>query len=52
MLLLLYGSLGDSSVYARSLGLNVNLMWGAILLLFGIVMAAAALRRAREKDRR
>jgi hypothetical protein len=33
-----YGVLGDAAVYQRSLGYNVNLWWGAVLLLFGIVM--------------
>lgn len=52
VLLLLYGWLGDMAVYARSLGVNVNLIWGSVLLVFGIVMAAAALMAARQKDRR
>ncbi|HVY91451.1 MAG TPA: hypothetical protein VHA14_01835 [Bryobacteraceae bacterium] len=52
VLLMLYGWLGDASVYSRSLDVNVNLIWGSVLLLFGIVMAAAALMGARQKDRR
>jgi hypothetical protein len=27
-----YGVLGDQSIYARSLGINVNLMWGLVML--------------------
>lgn len=41
-----YGVLSDPSIYARSLGLNVNLWWGAVLLVSGLVMVALA-RRAR-----
>jgi hypothetical protein len=36
--LVVYGALADPAVYARSLGLNVNLTWGFVLLLFGAVM--------------
>jgi hypothetical protein len=37
-LLALYGVLGDKAQYARSLGLNVNLIWGVVLLVFGLCM--------------
>lgn len=37
-ILVLYGLLGDKSIYQRSLGINVNLGWGAVLLCFGVVM--------------
>ena len=40
-LLVLYGLVSDPSIYAaHSLGLNVNLGWGLILALFGLVMLA------------
>lgn len=38
VLLTLYGALGDKAQYARSLGLNVNLIWGVVLLIFGLCM--------------
>jgi hypothetical protein len=37
-LLVAYGLLADSSIYERSLGINVNLGWGGVLLVFGAVM--------------
>ena len=38
-LLVGYGLLtAGSDVYQRSLGLNVNLVWGAVLLVFGLGM--------------
>jgi hypothetical protein len=40
LLLALYGILGDSNIYQRSLGINVNLGWGVVLLAFGLIMAA------------
>lgn len=33
-----YGIFGPHNVYARSLGYNVNLDWGVVLLVFGAVM--------------
>jgi hypothetical protein len=38
VLLIGYGALGDGSIYARSLGVNINLWWGIIMLAFGLVM--------------
>lgn len=35
-----------SSIYTRSLGLNVNLGWGAVLLVFGLGMSWLARRKA------
>ncbi len=41
-MLALFGALGPKSIYARSLGVNVNLIWGIVLLLFGIAMFIGA----------
>lgn len=38
LLLVVYGLFSDKSIYQRSLGLNVNLWWGAAMLVFGVVM--------------
>jgi hypothetical protein len=48
-LLALYGVLGDKLQYARSLGVNVNLIWGVVLLIFGLCML---LIRGRERKNR
>jgi hypothetical protein len=34
LLLAGYGLLGDRSVYERSLGININLIWGTVLIVF------------------
>jgi hypothetical protein len=39
-----YGLVADPAIYARSLGLNVNLWWGAVLLVFGATMLALGRR--------
>jgi len=42
-----YGVLGDQSIYARSLGINVNLIWGAVMIVFGAALLILAARHAR-----
>jgi hypothetical protein len=37
LLLTGFGLLSDKAIYARSLGENVNLEWGAVILVFGLV---------------
>ncbi len=38
VILTAYGIFGDSSHYQQSLDLNINLVWGIVLLAFGLVM--------------
>lgn len=38
LLLAGFGLLGDKAIYHRSLGMNVNLWWGMVMLTFGVVM--------------
>ena len=45
LLLVLYGLLGGTAEYSRSLGINVNLWWGLIMLIFGGLMFSAAHRK-------
>jgi len=40
-----YGLLGDKSIYSRSLGINLNLDWGLVLLVFGIVLLVMGARK-------
>jgi hypothetical protein len=43
-----FGLVSDARIYAEhSLGINVNLGWGIVLLLFGVLMLALALRGRR-----
>jgi len=44
VILALFGLLGDKQIYARSLGVNINLDAGVGLLAFGIVMLLLAWR--------
>ena len=37
-----YGLVSDRAIYERSLGINVNLWWGLVALVFGLVMLGIA----------
>jgi hypothetical protein len=49
VMLTIFGLLSDRAIYQRSLGINVNLWWGLVLLVFGLVMLAFALRAERRR---
>jgi hypothetical protein len=49
VVLAVYGLVSDADIYAQSLGMNVNLIWGSVLIVFGLVMIALA--RAGRKTR-
>jgi hypothetical protein len=38
ILLVIYGFTSDPAIYTKSLGMNINLQWGALMLAFGLVM--------------
>lgn len=44
-----YGLASDPSLYVRSLGINVNLWWGLVLLAFGLAMLGL---HARDRGRK
>jgi len=45
-LLVIYGAATGSNaeMYQHSLGKNINLIWGAVLLVFGVLMLLGAAR--------
>ena len=45
-----FGLLSDPSIYQRSLGLNVNLRWGMVMLAFGIAMILFGRRAGKSSD--
>ena len=44
VLLIAYGVLSDPAIYQRSLGININLEWGIVMLVFGGIMLALGRR--------
>ena len=49
VILIAYGLVSDRAIYQRSLGINVNLWWGLVLLVFGLVMLGLAYRSYRTR---
>lgn len=47
LILVVFGFGSDSAIYARSLGINLNLYWGLMLFVFGGIMLWLGLRRKR-----
>jgi hypothetical protein len=47
VILTIYGFLSNPAIYGRSLGINVNLVWGLALLAFGIGMLLLGMCRGR-----
>jgi len=52
LLLTIFGfaTKGDTEMYQRSLDININLIWGIILLLFGGFMLVMAMRKKDDAD--
>ena len=44
-----YGIVGDKSIYTRSLGINVNAIWGGAMIVFAAVLLLLASRHARAR---
>lgn len=51
LLLVGYGiaTAGDAARYQRSLSVNINLWWGAVLLVFGLLLLGLTLARRRPR---
>jgi hypothetical protein len=43
-----FGVVSDKKIYERSLGININLWWGLVMLAFGASMLLLARRASRK----
>ena len=41
---------GDAALYERSLGVNLNLLWGGIMVVFGAIMLFVGKRKKWQDD--
>ena len=50
-LLVIYGAAthSDTALYQRSLGININIVWGIVLLIFGVLMVLGAVMGKKEQ---
>lgn len=39
-----------SAIYERSMGVNINLIWGVVMLVFGLIMFVAGRRQKWQDD--
>jgi hypothetical protein len=42
--LIIYGAVADLPTFVNSLGVNIDVWWGAAMLLFGLLMGTLAFR--------
>ena len=49
-LLVIFGAAtnSDTEMYAHSLGININVKWGIVLLVFGVLMVLGAVMGKKE----
>ena len=49
-LLVIFGAATNSNtaMYAHSLGMNINVIWGIVLLVFGVLMVLGAIMGKKE----
>ena len=50
LLLAGYGWVSSKVLYERSLGINVNLEWGVVMLVFGVIMVVLGRRGSKNAD--
>ncbi|TLZ36327.1 MAG: hypothetical protein E6K24_06755 [Gammaproteobacteria bacterium] len=50
LLLTGFGLLSDPAIYARSLGIHINLWWGLVLLVFGALMLGLGWRAGAHRE--
>lgn len=48
-ILVAWGLISSPEIYARSLGTNINLLWGGVLVAFGAFMSGLAWKASRKK---
>ena len=47
VIMIAYGAVADPAIFERSMGVNIDVWWGAAMLVFGLFMGAPAFRAAR-----
>ncbi len=50
LVLTVYGAMSNPAIYVRSLGINVNLEWGLVLMVFGGIMLLLGWRGHRSAE--
>jgi hypothetical protein len=48
-ILIIYGAVADPTIFVNSLGVNIDIWWGAAMLVFGLFMGTLAFRASHRK---
>ncbi len=46
-ILIVYGLVADPAIFVNSVGVNIDVWWGALMLVFGVIMGLLAFRASR-----
>jgi sulfite exporter TauE/SafE len=46
-----YGAISNRAIYQQSLGVNINLVWGVVMLAFGVLMLFLGRQSSKNRDR-
>jgi membrane-bound ClpP family serine protease len=49
LILIVFGLLSKKEIYEKSLGININLVWGLLVLFVGALLILAALAKPRQR---
>lgn len=50
LIMIAYGAVADPAIFERSMGVNIDVWWGAAMLVFGVFMGALAFRASRQNQ--
>lgn len=50
IVLMVFGLVTNQEIFEKSLNVNIDLWWGAAMLVFGLIMGTLALRAARRNQ--
>jgi hypothetical protein len=48
-MLIAYGALADPAIFGSSVGINIDIWWGTLMLVFGLFMGLLAFRAWRRE---
>jgi membrane-bound ClpP family serine protease len=50
LVLMVFGLVTNQEIFEKSLNVNIDLWWGAAMLVFGLIMGTLALRASRRNQ--
>jgi uncharacterized membrane protein YidH (DUF202 family) len=50
IMLFVYGLISDKAIYQKSMDININLYWGIVLVIFGVIMLVLSQLAAKKTE--